>query len=129
MGEAQPMNDLLTYAGIIGATFILEDPTTIAVGSMINLGKITFQEGFIALFIGIVLGDLGLYGVGRLFARKRKFFVPRLMPFQDIKKILLTQSQKKKEKSKNDMSPESFQVRKHVLINIKIFREEKGKDS
>ncbi len=65
-----------TFAGIIGATFILEDPTTIAVGSMINMGKIGFNEGFIALFIGIFLGDLGLYGVGRLFARKRKFFVP-----------------------------------------------------
>ena len=65
-----------TFAGIIGATFILEDPTTIAVGSMINLGKIGFNEGFIALFIGIFLGDLGLYGVGRLFARERKFFVP-----------------------------------------------------
>lgn len=68
--------NLISYAGIIGATFILEDPTTIAVGSMINAGKIGFSEGFIALFIGIFLGDLGLYGVGRLFARKRKFFVP-----------------------------------------------------
>lgn len=54
---------------VILSTFISEDPTTIGVGALIGTGKITFARGFVPLMIGIILGDLGLYGVGRLIAK------------------------------------------------------------
>lgn len=54
---------------IILSTFISEDPTTIGVGALIGSGKISFMRGFVPLMTGIILGDLGLYGVGRLIAK------------------------------------------------------------
>lgn len=61
---------------IILATFIMEDPVTIIVGSLIAEGKITFWTGVGPLFIGIFLGDLGLYLAGRFI--KTKFLWKRL---------------------------------------------------
>lgn len=69
----------LLFAGaVIGATFILEDPTTIAVAAFISNGQITFWQGFLPLMIGIFLGDLGLYflGVGIRKGFRSSKFVP-----------------------------------------------------
>jgi membrane protein DedA with SNARE-associated domain len=54
---------------VIFSTFISEDPTTITIGALIAGGKISFVRGFAPLMTGIILGDLGLYGVGRLIAK------------------------------------------------------------
>jgi len=47
------------------STFILEDPTTIGSGLLVAEGHVPFIVAFLGLWIGIALGDLGLYGVGR----------------------------------------------------------------
>ena len=67
---------------IVVASFILEDPTTIAVGLMISAHRISFSEGLLSLATGIFLGDLGLYvlGVGikrGFFKSKKSFLSPR----------------------------------------------------
>ncbi len=54
---------------LIIATFILEDAATIAAASVALLGEISPVSAYIAVMIGIVLGDIGLYYGGK-FARK-----------------------------------------------------------
>ncbi|MFL5785667.1 MAG: DedA family protein [Bacteriovoracaceae bacterium] len=54
---------------VIFSTFISEDPTTIGVGALIGSGQISFIRGFLPLMCGIILGDLGLYGVGTLIRK------------------------------------------------------------
>ncbi len=67
--EAFLHHQILFPLVIILSTFISEDPTTIGVGALIGSGKISFIRGFAPLMTGIILGDLGLYGVGRLIAK------------------------------------------------------------
>jgi membrane protein DedA with SNARE-associated domain len=67
--EAFLHHKILFPLAIIFSTFISEDPTTIGVGALIGSGKISFSRGFFPLMTGIIMGDLGLYGVGRLIAR------------------------------------------------------------
>lgn len=67
--EAFLHHPFLFPVAIILSTFISEDPTTIGVGALIGSGKISFMRGFVPLMTGIILGDLGLYGVGRLIAK------------------------------------------------------------
>ncbi len=50
------------------ATFILEDPTTIACGFLVVDGKMAYWTAYISLSLGIALGDMGLYALGRFFA-------------------------------------------------------------
>jgi pimeloyl-ACP methyl ester carboxylesterase/membrane protein DedA with SNARE-associated domain len=49
---------------IIGASYILEDPTTVFTGLMIAEGQIDLFVGLLAVFIGIFTGDLALYLLG-----------------------------------------------------------------
>lgn len=49
------------------STFILEDPATIAAGLLVADARLGFQTAFIGLAAGIAVGDLGLYGIGRIF--------------------------------------------------------------
>ncbi len=51
---------------IILATFILEDPTTIGAGLLVAEDHMAFATAFVALTVGISLGDFGLYWLGRL---------------------------------------------------------------
>lgn len=67
--EAFLHNDFLFPLAVILSTFISEDPTTIGVGALIGSGKVSFIRGFIPLMSGIILGDLGLYGVGTLIRK------------------------------------------------------------
>jgi len=51
---------------IIAATFILEDAATVGAALLAGDGLIDPWLALAALFVGIVLGDIGLYGFGRL---------------------------------------------------------------
>lgn len=54
---------------IILATFISEDATVITVGVLIAQGSIDWGVGLIGCFVGIVLGDGGLWAIGRFIGR------------------------------------------------------------
>ncbi|MDH4468038.1 MAG: hypothetical protein QE271_08270 [Bacteriovoracaceae bacterium] len=74
-------NPLLIFLIIIGASFILEDPTTLLVGSLIATNHLTYSMGFISLLVGIFLGDLFLYLLGfaihqGLFKKAKNFMPP-----------------------------------------------------
>ena len=55
--------------GVLAAlsTFVLEYPTTLGCGLLVADQKMAFLTAFWGLSIGIALGDLGLYGLGRVF--------------------------------------------------------------
>ena len=54
---------------IILGTFILEDAATVAAAMQTEDGSLPMWLALLSLYIGIVLGDLGLYGLGVLSAR------------------------------------------------------------
>ncbi|MBB2202447.1 DedA family protein [Gluconacetobacter tumulisoli] len=58
----------LQALAIIIGTFILEDAATIMTAMEVQTGQVSIQLALVALYIGIVVGDLGLYGLGRLAA-------------------------------------------------------------
>jgi membrane protein DedA with SNARE-associated domain len=81
------ITSLLTLAGrsvlfqagaIILGTFILEDAATVLAAMQAQDGGLSIWVALFSLYIGIVLGDLGLYGLGRLSARIP--FVARQLP-------------------------------------------------
>lgn len=53
---------------IIIGTFILEDGATILTAIAVGDGAVALQLALPALYVGIVAGDAGLYGLGRLAA-------------------------------------------------------------
>ena len=59
----------LEAAAIIGGTFILEDAATLLAAMQVAAGSVSLPLALGALYAGIVLGDLGLYGLGALSAR------------------------------------------------------------
>ncbi|HEX3983502.1 MAG TPA: hypothetical protein VHX12_07405, partial [Acidisoma sp.] len=59
---------IIQALSVIGATFILEDAATVVTAIQVQAGTIPLQLGLGSLYIGIVLGDMGLYGMGRLAA-------------------------------------------------------------
>jgi membrane protein DedA with SNARE-associated domain len=74
---ASSITSLLALAGqsalfqagaIILGTFILEDAATVAAGMQVQGGGLSAWVALTSLYAGIVLGDLGLYGLGRLSA-------------------------------------------------------------
>ena len=60
---------LFQAAAIILGTFILEDAATVAAAMQVEDGSLSLWVALLSLYAGIVLGDLGLYGLGRLSAR------------------------------------------------------------
>lgn len=60
---------LLQAGAIIVGTFILEDAATVIGAMQAEQGALPIGVALGALYIGIVLGDLGLYGLGRLGSR------------------------------------------------------------
>ncbi|MEM7681444.1 MAG: DedA family protein [Planctomycetota bacterium] len=60
----------LRGAMIAFATFILEDPTLAAVGLMIREGWLGWPFALGALFVGIFVGDVGLWLAGRIGGRR-----------------------------------------------------------
>lgn len=71
---------------IILGTFILEDPTSIAVGLFIKAGQIDLFLGVFAVLIGIFLGDLGLYMIGFVVGRRALRWKPvaRFVPTRQV---------------------------------------------
>ena len=74
---ASSITSLLALAGhsvwfqagaIIVGTFILEDAATVAAAMQAGEGDLSIALALTSLYAGIVLGDLGLYGLGRLSA-------------------------------------------------------------
>jgi membrane protein DedA with SNARE-associated domain len=57
------------FLSLFVGTFILEDVALASSIALIAKGKIDFITGFLACFIGISLGDLGLYFIGYLGSR------------------------------------------------------------
>jgi len=66
-----PADPWLLVLAIIAGTFIHEDIATVATGILVADGVTSVGVALAALYIGIVAGDLGLYGVGRLVALNR----------------------------------------------------------
>ncbi len=53
---------------IILATFVLEDAATLITAIQVQLHVVSLPTALVALYSGIVLGDVGLYGLGALAA-------------------------------------------------------------
>jgi membrane protein DedA with SNARE-associated domain len=68
----------LQAATIIIGTFILEDAATILAAMQVATGGVSLPVALGALYAGIILGDLGLYGLGRLSATRS--WAKRLVP-------------------------------------------------
>ena len=66
--EAAGHSPVLQGGAIILGTFILEDAATAAAALSVQSGVVPFPVALISLYLGIVLGDLGLYGLGKLAA-------------------------------------------------------------
>jgi membrane protein DedA with SNARE-associated domain len=62
----------LQCGAIIAATFILEDAATVLSAALAAQGVISLAVALPSLFAGIALGDLWLYGLGRLAAQNRR---------------------------------------------------------
>ena len=61
------------------ATFVLEDPTTITCGLLIADNQMAYLTAFIGLSSGIIVGDFGLYLLGRFaqpWVMRRKWINP-----------------------------------------------------
>ncbi len=54
---------------IILGTFVLEDAATVLAAMRAQTGGVPWWVALVALYVGIVLGDLGLYGLGALAFR------------------------------------------------------------
>lgn len=55
---------------IVVCTFVAEDPTCLASGLMVAVGIIDFWSAAGACTVGIFIGDVVLYSLGRVFGRK-----------------------------------------------------------
>ncbi|PAL28363.1 DedA family protein [Acetobacter syzygii] len=67
--ELTATQPLLQVLIVILATFVLEDAATVITAIQVHLNTISIPVALIALYIGIVVGDVGLYGMGALAAR------------------------------------------------------------
>lgn len=68
----------LQMAVIILGTFVLEDAATVMAAMQAASGAVPIPAAVAALYAGIVLGDLGLYGLGMLSSRVS--WIARLVP-------------------------------------------------
>jgi membrane protein DedA with SNARE-associated domain len=59
---------LFQAGAIILGTFILEDAATVVAALQAQGGAVPTWLALLSLYVGIVLGDMGLYGLGRLSA-------------------------------------------------------------
>ena len=59
---------LFQALSIVLGTFILEDAATVLAAMQAETGALPIWLALLSLYVGIVVGDLGLYGLGRLCA-------------------------------------------------------------
>lgn len=88
--ELQQSMSVWTRIGVIMlGTFILEDPTSIAVGLFIKAGQLDLFVGAFALLAGIFLGDLGLYLIGYFVGRRALAWGPvaAWVPSRHVEKL------------------------------------------
>jgi membrane protein DedA with SNARE-associated domain len=71
-------NKLLQASAVIIGTFILEDAATLLAAMQVASGALSLPLALGALYAGIVLGDLGLYGLGWLSGKHA--WARRLVP-------------------------------------------------
>jgi membrane protein DedA with SNARE-associated domain len=64
-------NPVVHSAAIVVGTFILEDATTVIASLQTADGLLPAWLALVSLYIGIGIGDLGLFGLGRMAARHR----------------------------------------------------------
>src|SRR5215813_9088847 len=57
-------------AGFFLATFVLEDVAAVGAGLLLATGGISWHSAFIACFLGIWIGDAGLYALARYTGRE-----------------------------------------------------------
>lgn len=57
------------FAALFFATFVSEDAACVTAGALAARGELHLAIAITACFLGIVVGDLGLYWAGRLFGR------------------------------------------------------------
>lgn len=62
-------NPLLVFFGIILSSFVLEDAAAVISALAVADGHVSMPLALASLFIGIALGDLGLFWAGRFAAR------------------------------------------------------------
>jgi membrane protein DedA with SNARE-associated domain len=60
---------MLAFLSLFFGTFISEDLACITAGLLIQRGELSALAGILACVFGIVVGDVGLWGVGRLCGR------------------------------------------------------------
>ena len=63
---------LLQIIAIVAGTFILEDATTLALALLVSNGQVAMPVALTGLYGGIMLGDIWLYGMGRLASSHRR---------------------------------------------------------
>ena len=62
--------DSLTWIGIAGATLISEDLTIVSAGLAVGDGRLGMAAALTSCFVGIFLGDVGLWALGRYGGRR-----------------------------------------------------------
>jgi membrane protein DedA with SNARE-associated domain len=62
--------DSLTWLGIAGATLISEDLTIVAAGLAVGEGRLGMAAALTSCFVGIFVGDVGLWALGRYGGRR-----------------------------------------------------------
>jgi membrane protein DedA with SNARE-associated domain len=77
---------LMLAVGIVLATFISEDLTSVAAGLLVADGRLGWPPAVAAFFVGLALGDAGTWVIGRAGGRwvRRMVPEPRLARFSDL---------------------------------------------
>jgi len=70
-------NPALVVIAVALATFVLEDAATVGAALLAAQGVLPVSAAVLGLFIGITLGDLGLYAIGAL-ARRWRWLADRI---------------------------------------------------
>lgn len=66
--ETAGRHPVVQGAAIVAGTFVLEDAATVLSAIQVQAGALSMAVALVSLYVGIVLGDIGLYGLGRLAA-------------------------------------------------------------
>ena len=69
---------------IVLGTFVLEDAATVLAAMDVQVGRVAMKVALASLYAGIVLGDIGLYGLGRLAASVP--WAARLVPAERVQR-------------------------------------------